>query len=208
MSNIIDALNRRYATKAYDTTKKVSDEDLNTILEAMRLAPSSFGLQPRKFVVVTDEALRQTLRAASYDQPQITDASHLIVIMTKDTMTSADVDAYIQSMADTRGMPVEQLDGFKEYLNGAISRMDEAGLKARNIKQTYIALGTGLTAAAELHIDATPMEGFDSATYTKELAIDGYSAAVLLPVGYRSSEDASANYKKARFSKDTVVINK
>ncbi len=110
MSNIIEALQWRYATKAYDTTKKVSADDLNTILEAMRLAPSSFGLQPWKFIVVENSELRATLRGYSWDQPQITDASHVIVLCRKNAVTAADVDAYMQNISETRGMPVEQLD--------------------------------------------------------------------------------------------------
>lgn len=205
MSNIIEALQWRYATKAYDTTKKVSAEDLNTILEAMRLAPSSFGLQPWKFIVVENPELRATLRGYSWDQPQITDASHIIVLCRKNIVTAADVDAYMQNISETRGMPVEQLDGFKQYVNGFIGNMDETAMSMRNTKQVYIALGTGLTAAAELKIDATPMEGFDASKYNEALGLTDYSAAVVLTVGYRSADDASANYVKVRYSKETLV---
>lgn len=117
MSNIIEALQWRYATKAYDTTKKVSTEDLNTILEAMRLAPSSFGLQPWKFIVVENAELRAQLREHSWGQPQITDASHLIVLCRKNEITSDDVNAYMQDISETRSMPVEQLDNYKDFIN-------------------------------------------------------------------------------------------
>ena len=205
MSNIIEALQWRYATKAYDTTKKVSAEDLNTILEAMRLAPSSFGLQPWKFIVVENPELRTTLRGYSWDQPQITDASHLIVLCRKNEITAADVDAYMQNISETRGMPVEQLDGFKQFVGGFIQNLDADTMAARNTKQVYIALGTGLTAAAELKIDATPMEGFDASKYNEALWLTDYSAAVVLTVGYRSADDASANYTKVRYSKEKIV---
>lgn len=140
MSTILEALNRRYATKAYDATKKVSDEDLHTILEAMRLSPSSYGLQPWKFIVVTNPELRETLKAASYGQPQITDASHLIVLTVKKDMTESDINAYMESIATTRNMPIESLDGFKNMLLGATGHLDHAMKESWNMKQAYIAL--------------------------------------------------------------------
>lgn len=208
MSNIIEALQWRYATKAYDTTKKVSTEDLNTILEAMRLAPSSFGLQPWKFIVVENAELRAQLREHSWGQPQITDASHLIVLCRKNKITSDDVNAYMQNISETRSMPVEQLDNYKDFINWFLKNLDASAMAARNTKQAYIALGTGLTAAAELKIDATPMEGFDAAKYNEVLGLTDYSAAVLLPIGYRSADDQSANYAKVRYSQETLVERK
>lgn len=205
MSTILEALNRRYATKAYDATKKVSDENLHTILEAMRLSPSSYGLQPWKFIVVTNAELREKLKAASYGQPQITDASHLIVLTVKKDMTEADVNAYIESIATTRNMPIESLDGFKNMLLGAIGNLDQAMKQTWNTKQAYIALGIGLITAASLKIDATPMEGFNPSQYNEILGLTDYTTAVIMPIGYRSESDDSQHYAKVRFSAEQVI---
>ena len=169
MNTILETLNRRYATKAYDATKKVSNEDLHTILESMRLSPSSYGLQPWKYIVVTNPELREKLKAASYGQPQITDASHLIVLTVKKDISEADINAYITSIATTRNMPIESLDGFKNMLLGATGYLDQATKEIWNIKQVYIALGIGLLTAASLKIDSTPMEGFNASQYNEIL---------------------------------------
>lgn len=205
MNTIQEALNRRYATKAYDATKKVSDEDLHTILEAMRLTPSSFGLQPWKFIVVTDVAIREQLTEASRWQPQVRDASHLIVLASKKDMTSKDVEQYLQEITTKRNIPLESLDGFKNMLFGYISTLDQPTRKNRNTKQTYIALWFWLLAAAELWIDATPMEGFDSSKFDELLWLTDYSTSVIMPIWYRSSEDASQHYAKVRFTAEQVI---
>lgn len=205
MSTIVEALNRRYATKAYDSTKKVSDADLHSILEAMRLSPSSYGLQPWKFIVVTNPELREKLKAASYGQPQVTDASHLIVLTVKRDMTEADINTYMNSIATTRNIPVESLDGFKNMLLGATGHFDQAMKETWNTKQVYIALGMGLIAAASLNIDATPMEGFNASQYNEILGLTDYATAVIMPIGYRSAEDASQHYAKVRFAAEQVV---
>lgn len=205
MSTIVEALNRRYATKAYDSTKKVSDADLHTILEAMRLSPSSYGLQPWKFIVVTNSELREKLKAASYGQPQVTDASHLIVLTVKRDMTEADINAYMSSIATTRNIPVESLDGFKNMLLGATGHFDQAMKETWNTKQVYIALGMGLIAAASLNIDATPMEWFNASQYNEILWLTDYTTAVIMPIGYRSADDASQHYAKVRFAAEQVV---
>jgi nitroreductase len=150
MKTILEALNRRYATKAYDTTKKVSDEDLHTILESMRLSPSSFGLQPWKFIVVTDETIRSQLLVASRSQTQVTDASHLVILAVKKDITEEDINTFITSVATTRNIPVESLDGYKGIIIGATQNLDQAAKQIWNSKQAYIALGIGLTTAALL----------------------------------------------------------
>jgi nitroreductase len=112
MNTIIQQLNWRYATKQYDKTKKVSSEDLATLKEAVRLAPSAFGLQPYKVLVVETAELREKLRERSWGQPQVTDASHLFVFAAQDTVEHAHIDDYIQRIADARGVPSEALEGF------------------------------------------------------------------------------------------------
>ena len=205
MSTLVEALNRRYATKAYDSTKKISDADLHTILEAMRLSPSSYGLQPWKFIVVTNPELREKLKAASYGQPQVTDASHLIVLTVKKDMTEAEVNAYMNSIATTRNIPVESLDGFKNMLIGATGHLDQSMKQIWNTKQVYIALGVGLVTAASMNIDATPMEGFNASQYNEILWLTDYTTAVIMPIGYRSADDATQHYAKVRYAAEQVV---
>ncbi len=205
MKTISEALKRRYATKKYDTSKKVSAEDLQTILEAMRFAPSSFWVQAWKFMVIENPELRAKLKDASRGQPQLTDASHVIVLTVKNDYTENDADEYMASVATTRNIPVESLSWFKWAIMWAIGHLDANGKKMRNSKQAYIALGFGLMAAAQLWIDTTPMEWFNADQYNEILWLKDYSAAVVLAVGYRSTEDETQNYAKVRFDANKII---
>lgn len=206
--DIISALNWRYATKSFDPLKKVSETDLNTILESMRLSASSFGLQPWKFVVVSNPALRTKIRAAAWDQAQITDASHLIVLVVRKDINAALVDTYMKSIADTRGMQVSDLKGFADMIKGSITAKGPEGAQAWAARQVYIPLGTALLSAATMGIDACPMEGFDPAQVDTILGLDklGLQSLAFLTLGYRSAADTTAVYKKARFTKNDVVV--
>ncbi|MDQ5911927.1 MAG: hypothetical protein QG568_140 [Patescibacteria group bacterium] len=208
MNNIINALNWRYATKSFDSLKKLSDEQLDTILESMRLSASSYGLQPWKFVVVSNPETRTALRTAAWDQTQVTDASAFIVLAVRTDVDVAYVDAYMKSIADTRGMDVTALSGFADTIKGTISRRTAEQVVEWSSRQVYIALGTALTTAAQLEVDACPMEGFDEAKFDEILGLKEMNLAsrVCLALGFRSIEDASASYKKVRLVKDEVVV--
>ena len=208
MNTIIDALNWRYATKAFDATKKLSDEQLRTLAESLRLSASSYGLQPWKFFVITNPELRTQLRAAAYDQSQITDASHLIVIAAAKDMSAAHIDAFFASISETRGAPAEALQGYKDMVTGTVSRLSPEQIQAWNTRQAYIALGTLLTSAAIERVDACPMEGFDTAKFNEILGLDaqGLTAAVVCPVGFRADSDTMAAYKKVRFGAADVIV--
>lgn len=200
MSTIIQQLNWRYATKQYDSTKKVSPEDLEILKEAIRLAPSSYGLQPYKVMIIETAELRAKLREKSWNQPQITDASHIFVFASR-THTHADhVDHLIDLTSVTRGISKDNLEGYGTFMKGAISGLSEEDQLQWNAKQSYIALGVLVTTAATLNIDVTPMEGFDKAGYTEVLGLDGYHPAVVAAVGYRSEEDALQHAPKVRKS--------
>src|SRR6266446_6802957 len=178
---LLGQLHWRYATKQFDPNRKISDQDWATIEQALLLTPSSGGLQPWKFIVVTDPTVRAKLLPASYGQPQITNASHLVVFAAKKSFGEADVDAFINHAAATRGVPVESLTPFRDMLIGGIVKAQDEQARdgwARN--QTYIALGNLLTSAALLGIDACPMEGFDRAQYDEILGLkaQGYASAV------------------------------
>ena len=206
---LINQLNWRYATKQFDPTRKITASDWTTLEEALRLTPSSGGLQPWKFIVVTDPAVRAKLRPASYGQPQITDASHLVVFAAKNNFSEADVDAHLQNVARAQGVPVESLAQFRGMLvGGIVQAMDEVTRNAWAHNQAFIALGNLLTSAALLGIDACPMEGFDHAQYDEILGLkaNGYSSAVIATLGYRSPADKYASAPKVRFPKQQVFM--
>jgi nitroreductase len=204
---LLDRLNWRYATKQFDPNRKISAQDWAVLEDALLLTPSSGGLQPWKFIVVTDPAMRAKLLPASYGQAQITDASHLVVFAAKKNFSEADVDAFINHTASARGVPVESLAPFRGMLvGGIVQAMDEPARNAWARNQAYIALGNFLTSAALLGIDACPMEGFDRAQYDEILGLNakGLASAVIATVGYRASTDKYADAPKVRFPKEQV----
>jgi nitroreductase len=207
---LLDRLNWRYATKQFDPDRKISPQDWAALEEALRLSPSSGGLQPWKFIVVTDPGMRAKLSPASYGQPQITNASHLVVFAAKKNFGEVDVDAFINRTAATRGVPVESLTPFRDMLVGGIVRaQDEQARDAWARNQAYIALGNLLTSAALLGIDACPMEGFDRAQYDEILGLknQGYGSAVIATLGYRASTDKYADAAKVRFPSEQIFAH-
>ncbi|HCY21630.1 TPA: NAD(P)H-dependent oxidoreductase [Patescibacteria group bacterium] len=177
MNNIIEALNRRYATKKFDTNKKINQEDFTTLLESLRLAPSSFGLQPWKFIHVKTPEIRTELQNNSRGQAQVTEASDLIVIAVKTTMDENDVEEYTQSIQKIRAVNVSEISeadikkllDYKNMMIGTITSRTPEQIKSWNQKQAYIAMGFLLETCAILGIDACPMEGFDPNKYDEIL---------------------------------------
>ncbi len=210
MLKTTENLNWRYATKVYDSTKKLSDQQRQAVLDALRLAPSSKGLQPWKFIHVTDPGTRQKLRLAAYNQPQLTDASDIVVLASRVGMDESYVDFYLKSVATIREIPIETLADYRKSLMDSISGRPEEAVNEWLARQVYIALGVALAVAAELRIDATPMEGFDPKQFDEILGLSEYSVTsrVILALGFRSSEDKTQFLKKARFSADDVIITK
>jgi nitroreductase len=208
-TQLLERLNWRYATKQFDPGRKINAQDWATLEDVLQLSPSSGGLQPWKFIVVTDPGVRQRLRPASYGQPQITDASHLVVFASKNNFSEADVDAHIQNIAKIQGTPVETLAQLRGMLVGGIVASKDGTVRdawARN--QVYIALGNLLASAALLSIDACPMEGFDHAQYDEILGLKakGYSSAVVATLGYRLATDKYATGPKVRFPKEQIFL--
>ena len=205
---VLEQLNWRYATKKFDPARKIAPELWMKLEEAAIHAPSSYGLQPWKFVVVTDPDVRKKLHPVSWNQAQILDASHLVVFAAKNPPTPADVDAYITRIAQVRGTAVESLDGYKEMMLGSLSRMDAAQAHRWAARQTYIALGFFLSAAALMGVDACPMEGFQAQKYDEILGLkaQGLSAVVLATAGYRAADDKNADATKVRFEPRDVII--
>ena len=205
---VVEALNWRYATKAYDTAKKIPADVWKTLEQSLVLAPSSYGLQPYKFLVVNDPAKRAELRPHSWGQPQITDASHLVVFAARTTLTEQHVDEFIQRVSDVRGVPADALGGYRDMMVGDLVKGPRSAVVQHwAARQAYIALGELLTTAALLGVDATPIEGFNPAEYDKLLKLEGtgYSSVVVAALGYRSAEDKYASLPKVRFSTGQLV---
>lgn len=208
MSTLLDKQNWRYATKKYDSTKKISTADLNFLKEAVRLSASSYGLQLYKVLIIESDDVKAKLIAAAYGQTQITDASHIFVFANQTNVGDAEIESYIKNISETRGIPSDALAGFSDLMKGAVGGMTEDVKNIWTVKQTYIALSNLLNAAAELHIDATPMEGFNAAQFNEILGLDklNLNAAVIAPVGYRHAGDDTQHYKKVRKSNEDLFI--
>jgi nitroreductase len=206
--HLLQQLHWRYATKKFDSSKKVSATDWQALEEALILTPSSFGLQPWKFMVVTDPVIRQKLLAASWGQQQVVDCSHHIVFATRTALTEQDVDGYIQSIATTRQLSLDHpsLVGLKKMLLG-FAAGPTFSAKPWATLQTYIALGNLMTCAALLGIDACPMEGIDPVKYDEILGLNGsgFATVVACAVGYRAADDKYAALAKVRFPASKVV---
>lgn len=205
--NLKDALNWRYAVKKY-TDQKVSEADVQAILEATNLSASSAGMQPYRVIVVKNADLRKQLGEGSFN-PQITEASDLLVFAAYQQVTEQMIDDYIQMVADERGMPVEMLADFKNALKGNFLQQTPEQHFTWAARQAYIGLGTALIAAADLHVDSTPMEGFDRDKFDQLLGLTekGLKSVVMLSLGYRDEEkDFLAKAKKVRLPLNQFVI--
>ena len=209
MSNFIQDANWRYATKKFDGTKKVSNEDLDTLKEAIRLSSSSYGLQPYKVIFVENPELRAQLQPVSWGQSQIVDASHLIVFANVTNIGETEINDYVKNIAETRNIPVEALQGYADLMKSKITSLSEEAKNIWTSKQTYLALGNLLNAAAELKIDVTPMEGFEPEQYNEILGLKklGLNASLVAPIGYRHEEDATQHYVKVRKSNEELFLN-
>ncbi|MEN9655971.1 MAG: hypothetical protein RL311_903 [Bacteroidota bacterium] len=208
MNTFLENQNWRYATKKFDATKKISDADLAFLKEAIRLSTSSYGLQPYKVFIVENPELRAKLVAASYGQAQVAEASHLLVFANELNFGAEGIDQLANNISATRGLPLDAIQGYVDYMKGNITGLPE---EVRNIwtsKQTYLALGNLLNAAAEIQIDVTPMEGFVPAQVNEILGLDklGLNASLLAPIGYRHAADDTQHYKKVRKSNDELFI--
>lgn len=198
--SLIESLKWRYATKQYNADKKVSDQDINQIKEAIQLAATSYGLQLFTVLDVQDKAIREQLKPVSWGQPQITDASHLFVFCGYAEVKDEHIDAYMNLKAEAQNLEIGMLKEYGDFIKGKINETPVEFQQIWTAKQTYIALGKALAACAELKVDSTPMEGFDAAAYNEILGLKekGLKADVVLAVGYRSDEDATQHGAKVR----------
>lgn len=204
---LLAALRWRYAAKQFDASRKIPADVWDALEEALVLTPSSFGLQPWKFLVVRDPAVRARLQPESWNQPQVTDASHFVVLASRTDLTKADIDAWITRMAESQNKLAEDLAPLKGMIAGFAETMSCEARHAWNTRQIYIALGQLMTSAAVLGIDTCPMEGISAAAYDRILGLEGsgYATAVACALGYRSADDKYAAMPKARFERSSVI---
>lgn len=198
--DIIEKLNWRYATKKFDSTKQLTDDDMSKVKEIIQLSPASYGLQPYKVLIVTDNDKRNLLKEVSYGQPQITDSSAVLVFVKNKVVNETDVDNFVQNIVDTRGVTKEMLSEYEGMMKYAVNSMDEQTKGLWVEKQIYLALGNLLTSLSVIGIDACPMEGFDRAKYNEILGLTDTESVVVCSIGYRDDSDDFQNYKKVRKS--------
>jgi len=205
--DLLSALNFRYATKQFDPTRKLDTPTWDALLQSLVLAPSSFGLQPWRFLIVNNPEIRAKLRAASWNQPQLTDADRVIVVTTRTDLTAADLDAWMSCLALAQGKSPEDLAAYRGMIEGFAGALDAAAKQNWNTRQCYIALGQLMTSAAVMGVDTCPLEGIDKAAYDQILDLEnsGYTTAVACAVGYRIEADPYAGLPKARFTKEAVI---
>lgn len=208
MNTFLDHQNWRYATKKFDAAKKITTEDLNTLKEAIRLSSSSYGLQPYKVIIVENPELRAKIQPSAWGQSQIVEASHLIVFANETNIGDSAINSYLKNISEIRNTPIEALNGYGDFMKSKILSLPEDAKNIWTAKQTYLALGNLLNAAAELKIDATPMEGFVPDEVNEILGLDklGLNATLIATLGYRHDEDTTQHYKKVRKSNEELFI--
>lgn len=206
-AELLDSLRFRYATKIFDPTRKIPDDVWEALEQSLLLAPSSFGLQPWKFLVINDPDLRASLQKKSWGQTQVTDADRFVVFATRTDVTEADVERFFLALAASQDREVEAFSGYRSVVSGFAAALTQEARHTWNKHQSYIALGQFMASAAALGIDTCPMEGLDPAGYDEELELagTGYSTSFACAVGYRSPEDKYANTPKVRFPLREVV---
>jgi nitroreductase len=204
---LLAALRWRYATKQFDASRKIPADVWDALEESLVLTPSSFGLQPWKFLVVRDPAVRARLQSESWNQPQVTGASHFVVLTARTDLTKADIDTWITRMAEAQEKRAEDLAPLQGMIAGFAETMSCEERHAWNTRQVYIVLGQLMTSAAVLGIDTCPMEGISAAAYDRILGLEGsgYATAVACALGYRSADDKYAAAPKARFERSKVI---
>lgn len=204
----LNNLKWRYATKRMNG-QKVPAEKIENILDAIQLAPTSMGMQPFTILVIEDPKLKAKIAPAIYNQPQITEGSHVLVFAAWKDYSSENVDKYINHIASLRGIPVESLDGMRNMVSGSIAGKTPEQLLNWNMRQAYIALGFGLVAAANEQVDATPMEGFNPEALDTALGLTekGLHSTVILTLGYRDAEkDHLSSAAKVRRNKEELFV--
>ncbi|MFM7880778.1 MAG: NAD(P)H-dependent oxidoreductase [Microcystis panniformis] len=206
---ILEKLQWRYAVKKFDPSKKISEADWFVLEESLRLAPSSYGLQPWKFIVVQDAKIRAALTPVSWNQTQVEDCSHYVVLATLTKIEVAYVEKFVAKIAQVRELDVASLENYKNLMvSDLVNGPRSAIVQWWSQRQSYIAMGMLMETAALLDIDACPLEGIEPAAYDRILQLEGsgYAAVAAVALGYRSLEDKYQLLKKVRFDRDEVIV--
>ncbi|AQU81624.1 MULTISPECIES: NAD(P)H-dependent oxidoreductase [unclassified Halomonas] len=201
------ALDWRYAVREF-SSEKLSNQVVESLVDAARKSASSYGLQPYKIIVIESAAVRQELLPHSFGQQKVVDCSHLVIFAAHSNIDNQTVERYVKQLMKVRGTPYEDVSGYAEHMQQALATKSAAQRKEWAHQQCYIALGTLLTAAAMLKIDSCPMTGFDHRAYDQALQLpeQGLEASVIVALGHRSPSDTSSELPKVRFDYDDVVI--
>lgn len=206
---LVEGVNWRYATKVFDPSRTIDAETWAALEHVLVSAPSSFGLQPWKFIVITDQAVKESLVPLSWGQRQVADASHVVVLAAKHPVTAVDVRRHLERAAEVQGTPIEQLAGLEKIITGFVEQPPyELDMRAWATRQVYLALGGFMMAAALLGVDTCPMEGIDPAGFDAALGLEGtgYFTAVACPAGYRAESDHTARRRKVRFPREEILV--
>lgn len=208
---LINSLEWRYATKKFDATKKIDQKTWENLEKALILSPSSYGLQPWKFIVVEDQNLKDQLKAVSWGQAQVSDCSHHVVFVIKEKMDEAHIDSFLKQTAKVRDQDVEMFAGYKKMMMGDLVTGPRSHMISEwAARQAYIALGNFMTAAAIVGVDTCPLEGIDPVKYDEILGLtgSGWKVVVACPAGFRADDDKYASSKKVRFEAKDVIVRK
>ncbi len=208
---LLSQLNWRYATKKFDASKKIDAKTWAALEETLILSPSSYGLQPWKFVIVQDQSIREKLLPLSWNQKQVTDCSHFVVFLAKTEMTEEYITRYIDRICEIRHTTPDTLEGYKRGMLGDVVNGPRGKITPIwATHQLYIALGNLMTAAAMIGVDACPMEGIEPEKYDDVLGLkgSGFVTRVACALGYRHAEDIFAKAKKVRFPASEMIVHK
>lgn len=197
---LIEDLNWRYATKKFDPTRKVSASDLEKIKKAVQLSASSYGLQLYKVLIIEDIGIREKLKPASWNQDQITDASHLFVFCNYTSVSDSHIQDYMELHALQREVSLDSIQGYGDFIKEKLAEKSLTEQQEWMARQAYLALSNLLSACAELKIDTCPMEGFEPEKYNEILGLSGQglNATVIAPIGYRAIDDKTQSLRKIR----------
>lgn len=206
MKDYIDNLNWRYATKSFNADKKLSDSQIEDLQKSIQLSASAYGLQPYEVFVISDPELKAELAPAAFNQPQITESSHLFVFASLKSIEPDYISSYLNTISEKRNIELEKLGGLDEMLKSSILALPQEEQQTWAQKQAYIALGNFLSAAANMKIDTCPMEGFNAEEFDKILGLSekNLTTAVIATAGYRSAEDATQHAAKVRKEKEEL----
>jgi len=205
---LMDALNWRYATKAFDASRKIPADTWQTLERSLVLSPSSFGLQPYRFLLIEDAATRERLMPHTWGQKQVVDCSHYVVFAARTRLEEHHLDEFIHRVSDVRGVTVDSLKGYRDMMHGSLINGDRSRVIPEwAARQAYIALGNLMTSAALLGVDACPIEGFEPVRYDQILQLEGtgFAAVVCCALGYRAATDKYATLAKVRQPEQELV---